>query len=173
MSELVEKAGVFAERAHTGQTRRYNGEPYVNHPRRVAEIVKRVTDDPEVIAAALIHDVFEDTEITLEEIAREFGDTVASYVDDVTNRSRPEDGNRRARVAIDIEHLKGAHPNSKTIKLADILDNLSDIVLHDLHFAKKYCREKEDVLNQALHDGNHELRHMLSVLIASIKVAAG
>ena len=60
-SDIVKRASEFASKAHNGQVRKYTGEPYFGHPVEVMEIVSEVIDDPEVHAAALLHDVVEDT----------------------------------------------------------------------------------------------------------------
>src|SRR5688572_28437114 len=97
--DLVEKARQFATAAHrgVGQTRKYTGEPYDEHLRRVAPLVECLTDDPELIAAAWLHDVVEDTPVTLEEVEREFGHGVRELVGALTDVSRPHHGNRKAR----------------------------------------------------------------------------
>lgn len=152
---LIEKADAFADRAHHSmrQIRRYTGEPYIVHPRRVAAMVQVVTDDEEVIAAALLHDVVEDTPVSLEQVEQEFGKRVASFVDDLTDISTPNDGNRATRKAIDREHTRRSQPESKTIKLADLIDNARSITEHDPEFALVYLREKE-LLLEVLGDGN-------------------
>ena len=104
MSRLVEKALQFATAAHEGQVRKYTGEPYIIHPVEVMEIVKTVSNDTAMHAAALLHDVVEDTDVTIEDIIREFGDDVAQLVDDLTDVSKPEDGNRKTRKALDRAH---------------------------------------------------------------------
>jgi GTP pyrophosphokinase len=80
---LVERAYQFAADAHAGVLRK-SGEPYIVHPLEVACILARMQLDTESLAAALLHDVPEDTERTLEDVQREFGDTIASLVDGVT-----------------------------------------------------------------------------------------
>jgi Guanosine polyphosphate pyrophosphohydrolases/synthetases len=70
---LIERAYALAERAHNCQTRA-SGEPYLYHCLAVAGILAELRMDPPVIAAALLHDVVEDTGVTLEEIRREFGE---------------------------------------------------------------------------------------------------
>ncbi len=81
--DLIRRAGAFAAEAHVGMRRR-SGEPYVVHPIEVATILARMQLDPETIAAAILHDVVEDTEITREQVEREFGERVARLVDGVT-----------------------------------------------------------------------------------------
>lgn len=105
----IENATAFCERAHYGQKRKYTGEPYHTHPQAVAKLVAEVTDDPDVICAALLHDVVEDTPVTFREIGMLFGSRVAHFVGEVTNVSGPEDGNRATRKQIDLEFLQ-RHP---------------------------------------------------------------
>lgn len=80
---IVEKAYLFSEKAHEGQIRR-SGEPYISHPLNVAGILADLHLDIDTIITGLLHDTVEDTSVTLEDVRREFGDTVASLVDGVT-----------------------------------------------------------------------------------------
>jgi len=84
--ELVQRAYRVAEEAHREQ-KRNSGEPYINHCLAVASILADLRVPPDVIAAGLLHDVVEDTPVTLEDIRRDFGDAVASLVDGVTKLS--------------------------------------------------------------------------------------
>src|SRR4051812_16652618 len=133
MNDLVERARAFATKAHASidQRRKYTNEPYVGHPIAVARIVSTVPHDPEMLAAALLHDVVEDTPVTIEEIRTEFGDRVADMVSDLTDVSQPGDGNRAVRKALDREHTAQASPEAQTIKLADLIDNTKSITRHD------------------------------------------
>ena len=146
---LVELARVFATAAHAAvkQTRKYTGEPYIVHPAAVVEIVRSVRHTPEMLAAAWLHDVVEDTGVTLDQIKAEFGRVVAELVFCLTDRSRPEDGNREARKTIDRLHIAAAPPDAQTIKLADLIDNTSTIEAHDPNFAKVYRHEKRMLLD--------------------------
>lgn len=74
MRAIEEKARVFATAAHgaVGQVRKYTGEPYINHPAEVVQIVRSVQHTPDMIAAAWLHDVVEDTAVTLEDIEQHF-----------------------------------------------------------------------------------------------------
>src|SRR3712207_2395630 len=148
--DLVEKARVFATAAHAaiGQKRKYSGEDYIVHPAAVADLVRAVGGTPEMLAAAWLHDTVEDTggRISLALIAAEFGPVVAAYVADLTDVSRPEDGNRRARKALDRRHTAQARPAAQTIKLADIIANAPSIIAHDPAFAPVYLREQRALL---------------------------
>lgn len=81
--ELVQRAYRIAEEAHREQ-RRHSGEPYINHCIAVASILADLRVPPEVVAAGLLHDTVEDTSVTLDDIRRDFGDTVAKLVNGVT-----------------------------------------------------------------------------------------
>jgi len=140
--KIVEKAKEFATRAHEGQVRKYTGVPYIVHPIEVMEIVSTVAHDDAMLAAALLHDVVEDTDVTIEEVEAEFGADVASLVSDLTDVSNPEDGNRKLRKSLDREHSAKSSGRAQTIKLADLISNSMDIVKHDPTFAKLYMQEK-------------------------------
>ena len=131
MDIMVQKAIFFATQAHAGQTRKYTGEPYVNHPIEVMRLVSEVNDDPEVLAAAILHDVVEDTPATITNIRIGFNARVAALVDDLTDVSKPEDGNRATRKELDRQHTAKASPDAKTIKLAELISNSMSIVKDD------------------------------------------
>lgn len=154
-SVLVEKARLFALAAHSaiGHKRKYTNEPYINHPEAVAKIVESVSYSEEMIAAAWLHDVVEDTEISIEMIEQEFGRKVAKLVSDLTDVSVPSDGNRAARKLVDLKHTSEACNGAKTIKLADLIDNSSSILEHDPVFAKVYLEEKAALLNVLAEGG--------------------
>jgi len=154
--QLIRKAALFAADAHRGQVRKYSGTPYMVHPAAVAYTVRTVTSNPHMIAAAYLHDVVEDTGVELRDIRRHFGERVARLVSDLTDVSVPEDGNRALRKAIDREHTAYGSPDAHTIKLADILDNLSDIQANDPWLAKVYMQEKM-LLLPLLADGDSVL----------------
>ncbi|MGD8533445.1 MAG: HD domain-containing protein, partial [Gammaproteobacteria bacterium] len=143
MDDLVARAQDFAVNAHRriDQRRKYSGQPYDAHLKAVAAIVRSVTDDPEIIAAAWLHDTLEDTPATYEQLEAEFGERVAHMVAELTDVSRPTDGNRAVRKAIDRRHLARASSRAKTVKLADLIDNCSDIVKHDPKFGRVFVTE--------------------------------
>ncbi|QOX80819.1 HD domain-containing protein (plasmid) [Trichlorobacter lovleyi] len=140
------KAKEYAEKAHKGQVRKYTGEPYISHPEAVVRLLLSTDYTDAILAAAWLHDVVEDTHITFEQIYADFGASVALLVENVTNKSKPQDGNRKVRKDIDLAHLKKAYPAAQNIKLADIIDNTKNIVLHDPSFAATYLKEKNDQL---------------------------
>lgn len=79
-TSLFEKALKFALKAHQGQTRKRSNTPYLLHPMEAATIVSTITEDQEVIAAALLHDTVEDTDVTIEQIEEEFGLRIKSLI---------------------------------------------------------------------------------------------
>lgn len=153
---LIERAYLFAKNAHGDQKRKYTGEPYIVHPVEVARTLYTVTDCPFTLCAALLHDVVEDTEITIEEVVSEFGMVIGRLVSDVTDVSTVYDGNRTARKEIDHLWLSGASEKGQTIKLADLISNSKSIIDHDPKFAKTYMMEKK-LLLEVLTLGNETL----------------
>ena len=147
------KALSLAIRAHDGQVRKYTNEPYILHPVAVAEIISSVTLEKDMIRAALLHDVVEDTSLTLDFLRRYFNDRVAILVEDLTDVSTPGDGNRKVRKQMDLEHTAIASPDAKTIKLADLIHNTSSILRYDPHFAVLYMKEKKALL-EVLTEGD-------------------
>lgn len=168
---FTRKAEKFAREAHgsVAHRRKYTDEPYHVHPERVAKLVATVTSDAEVIAAAWLHDVLEDVspknskfnEIAIRQL---FGDRVLQLVSEVTDVSKLENGNRAKRKSIEREHLAKASDDGKTIKLADLIDNIIDISEYDPNFAKVF--KKEAVLDlQYLQAGYTHLYNRLRQLL--------
>lgn len=162
--DIVKKALRFATDAHEGQKRKYTGEPYINHPIAVCELVKTVNHNKYMLAAALLHDTVEDTDTSIKDIEKEFGDIIAIFVNGLTDVSRPEHGNRAARKEIDRQHLAKGLPPIQTIKLADLIDNTSSIVRYDPDFAKVYMAEKK-LLLQVLVNGDPELHKQATKIV--------
>lgn len=155
-SLLDMQAQAFATGAHmaVGQVRKYTNEPYVNHCGEVADLVRSVPHDQEMIAAAWLHDTVEDTKVTQLDIANVFGSNVADLVYWLTDVSQPSDGNREKRKAMDREHISKAPARAKTIKLADMISNARNIESKDPDFAVVYMREKWKLLQSPLVGGD-------------------
>lgn len=118
---MVEKAAAFAARSHEGAYRKGTKIPYIVHPLETAVIVSVMASDEELICAALLHDVVEDTGVTEEELRREFGVRVTELVMEET-----EDKTKswKERKSATIHHLEHASMECKILVLADKLSNL-------------------------------------------------
>ncbi len=145
---LAEKARIFAVAAHSAvaQLRKYTNEPYIVHPAEVVSILKTAPHTEAMIAAAWLHDVVEDTGVTIETIRAEFGSEVSDLVGWLTDVSRPDHGNRAARKAVDRAHTASAPAEAQTIKCCDLISNTRSIVRHDPEFARTYLAEKRLLL---------------------------
>ncbi len=127
--ELIARAFAFAERAHEGQTRR-SGQEFIHHPFSAAKICAELRLDDETIAAALLHDVVEDTDLELDEVRAEFGDEIARLVDGVTKLTRVQFQTREQAEAENYRKMIVAMAEDVRvilIKLADRLHNLRTI----------------------------------------------
>jgi len=128
-SRLLERALRVAAEAHQGQTRKASGLPYITHPVAVAMILQQHGfDDEETLAAALLHDVVEDTPVTLEQLSEEFPDPVLQYVAHLTERKLDTSGRKRPwedRKRDHLAHIASAPLAARAIALADKLHNLS------------------------------------------------
>jgi (p)ppGpp synthase/HD superfamily hydrolase len=158
---IKEKARVFATAAHgaINHRRKYTGEPYIVHPVEVAEIVEfnyrfdatisldHIKSIDYVIAASYLHDVIEDTAITEENLLNEFPFGVVRLVVELTNVSKPEDGNRKARKTLDLMKTACTSFDAKMIRLADITSNIRTIFSCDRGFARVYVAEKLAMLD--------------------------
>ena len=129
-TELLDRAIVFAVRAHAGTERRGKGFPYIVHPLEAVEIVATITPDQELLAAAALHDTVEDTNVTVEDIRREFGDRIASLVaaesDEMPDGVSEEDS-WHARKQAAIDRLASASLDAKIVAIGDKLSNMRAI----------------------------------------------
>jgi guanosine-3',5'-bis(diphosphate) 3'-pyrophosphohydrolase len=167
MEQVLEKVKSFVDQAHGEQMRKYTPDRYIVHPVRVMELCRQYTDDISVLAAALLHDVLEDTPVKEEEIRtflsglmneRQTAKTVKlvkELTDEFIKTNYPH-LNRRARKAQEVERLSKTSADAQTIKYADIIDNAREIVSHDASFAKVFVREC-DALLRNMKKGNPEL----------------
>ena len=162
--DVITKAEQFAQEAHKDHKRKYTGDPYYVHLDEVRNIVKQAGGTIEQQAAALLHDTVEDTNTTPMDITREFGPKIAKLVVELTDVSKPEDGNRKTRKAIDRDKLAGVSAEAQTVKYADLISNGKDIGQNDPKFAKVYHAEKADLL-RVMTKGNQNLRKQAIALL--------
>ena len=132
-TELLDRAIVFAVKAHANTERRGKGYPYIVHPLEAVEIVATMTPDQELLAAAALHDTVEDTEVTVEQLKAEFGERVASLVadeSDVMPEGMTEEDSWHQRKQAAIDRLSKASHDAKMVALGDKLSNMRAIA-HD------------------------------------------
>lgn len=126
-NQLILKAAHFAAKKHRDQRRKdEDASPYINHPISVAKIISEIgnVEDPEVLAAALLHDTLEDTETTVEELIDNFSQRVCSLVQEVTDDKTLPRLQRKQR---QIDHANETSEGAVLIKLGDKISNVTDI----------------------------------------------
>lgn len=146
----VSMAREMAEMKHSGQVRKFSGEDYAEHPKRVAQTVLKYKNSKELdklVIAALLHDTVEDTDTSIEEIKSIFGDLVASLVEELTS-------DKNLKVIDKADYLSRKMVNMTSwglvIKLADRLDNVSDLRHVNKNFRQKYIKETRIILSNLI-----------------------
>ena len=127
---MIEKAIIFATKAHAGITRKGKERPYILHPIEAMTIVGGLTEDKEVLAAAVLHDVVEDTNVMPEDIEREFGTRVKDLVmaeSEDKMKDLPSDASWEARKKATIDHLACLDHDALLICLGDKLANIREM----------------------------------------------
>lgn len=161
---MTQDALAVASLYHRDQKRKYTNEPYIEHPKLVANIIHDYmescddiplfTFDPMdyciIHCAALLHDTIEDTNATYEEIQKVFGKSVCDLVYWLTDELTPADGNRKFRKQKYLEKILESPYDAKCLKIADILANIRNLAEvvpeEDKDFAIKYIGEKEELV---------------------------
>ena len=123
---LFDKAVTFAIQAHSGTERRGKAYPYIIHPMEAVSIVATITNDPEMLAAAMLHDTVEDTEVTIDQVRELFGNRVADLVQQET-APLDESLTWREKKTQQIKQLAEAPYDSKIVALGDKLSNMRGI----------------------------------------------
>ena len=129
-TQLLDRAIIFAVKAHAGTERRGKGFPYIVHPMEAVSIVATLTTDQELLAAAALHDTVEDTDVTVEQIREEFGERIANLVaseSDVMPEGQSEEESWHARKQAAIDRLAAAPHDAKIVALGDKLSNMRAI----------------------------------------------
>lgn len=133
-SDLLDRAIIFAVKAHHNTERRGKGFPYIVHPMEAVEIVATITSDQELLAAAALHDTVEDTDVTVEQIRAEFGDRIAELVHAESDQINGELFNGanetetwHARKQAAIDRLAAASHDAKIVAMGDKLSNMRAI----------------------------------------------
>jgi (p)ppGpp synthase/HD superfamily hydrolase len=152
MYDILEQIKDFADQAHGEQTRKYTPDRYIVHPVRVMNICKEYSNDITILAAALLHDVLEDTPVTRSEIKsfllslldEQLAERIVELVQELTDVYIKKDypqWNRHERKDKEAERLSATSSDAQTVKYADIIDNSVEIVDHDINFAGVYLHE--------------------------------
>lgn len=142
---MIERAAEFAAKAHEGMMRKGSKVPYIYHPMEVALIVALLTSDEEVIAAAYLHDVLEDTEVTPEELEASFGPRVRKLVE---SESENKALTWKERKGATIQRLKTASMETKILTLGDKLSNMRstarDYMVEGEHLWQRFNETKPE-----------------------------
>lgn len=181
--EILDYVKGFADKSHGEQVRKYTGERYIGHPVRVMETVREFHPDLTVLAAALLHDVLEDTPVTPEEMektlqkvltveqTRKTMQIVIELTDIYVKTAYPR-LNRRSRKEKEALRLATVSPEAQSVKYADIIDNVTDIVKQDTDFAHVFVSEAKKMLT-VMTSGDPTLRdRALSVVNGCLKTLA-
>lgn len=182
MSDIEKIADALAERLHAGQTRKGNGRPYIEHPRRVAAAVKRHGFGEIIVAAALLHDTVEDCDIPPAGLCSRLIDdgcpplSAAMIVDLVWQLTSLDKMfpslaklNRAQRKEIQRVRLKYVSKPAVIIKVLDRCDNLRDMGLHDADFKKKYIEESSLLFAEAAEAGAVALSEEMDIAIEAAR----
>lgn len=156
--DVLEKIRQFADEAHGEQKRKYSGQRYIVHPVAVMHICQEYTDDLAVLAAALLHDVLEDTDVSAGQLKQflhtvmhaQQADKTFRLVRDLTDaftKAQYPHLNRKKRRRKEARRLGKAAPQAQTVKYADLIDNCLDIVRHDPDFGQVFLKESRMLLD--------------------------
>lgn len=166
---LILKAASFAEEAHRGQMRKYGNIPYIYHPMRVAGRASFLAGTTEeMVAAAWLHDVLEDTKAKPVDLEIEFGPKVLKMVIELTNVSKGLSLPRAERKRLDREHIAKVSVEAKRIKMLDRIDNLSDMVGYEKDFVMLYTGESK-LLADTIGDADRDLKRELLTIIDNLR----
>jgi len=167
MENILKEIQHFADKSHGSQMRKYSPERYIVHPVRVMELCRQYESRLPILAAALLHDVLEDTPVNEQELlsflekllTKEEAEEALSLVKELTDVYIKEEypgWNRRKRKQMELERIRQTSPDSHTIKYADIIDNCNEIAANDPDFAPRFLKECLAIL-RAADKGRSEL----------------
>ena len=165
--KILLKALKIATDAHANQTRKGSDAPYIIHPISVAQtLTDHGFSDESLLAAAVLHDVVEDTRVTAEDLHREFGSRIAEIVDELTDDRTLPKHERKLEV---VRHIGSRSREARLIKIADLVSNVSSLPDQWPRFRKDgYIRWAENVMQQMppTHD---DLEKLLADTIVSAR----
>jgi (p)ppGpp synthase/HD superfamily hydrolase len=172
----IEGGRSYATIAHHGQKRSFSGEPYVNHPFRVASILYELGYSTSIVIAAILHDVLEDTPCTEDEMRETFGNIITDLVMQVTEPEKLRTDQNMSKVDRKAEfnkQLSQATTEAQAIKLADIIDNTRDMTKYcymDVDRASKFLFAKRKTVD-LLTKGNAILHNQATKELDSLQDA--
>lgn len=152
MENILKEIQQFADMSHGNQMRKYSSERYIVHPIRVMKLCRQYDNRLPILAAALLHDVLEDTPINEHELLsfletllpREKSIEILSLVKELTDvyikKAYPH-WNRQKRKQMELKRIEQTSSDSQTIKYADIIDNCEEIAANDPDFAPRFLKE--------------------------------
>lgn len=139
---MIDRAIVFAANVHKGQFRKGNRQPYIFHPLEVLNLVSLMTEDTEILCAAVLHDTVEDTDASIEDIKREFGERVAKIVAYETENKRGQVNKEGTWVERKQESLDALSKvddiGAKMVCLGDKVSNLRSFHLLELQQGEQF-----------------------------------
>lgn len=165
---VISKAKCYATTKHNGQFRKFTHEQYINHPLRVAQNVLRYSDDnnlTEMIVAAILHDTVEDTDATPEEIASLFGSGVERLVNELTSKPGITKEEKPSYLATKMSKMSNC---ALTIKLADRLDNVSDLKNASENFRVRYQKETITIISSLMSENSRKFTKSQELLMKKI-----
>ena len=180
MKTVLQQVRDFADEAHGEQTRKYTPDRYIVHPVKVMEIVREYTNELPMLAAALLHDVLEDTPVNKQAI-RDFLDGRMSPAEavrtlhlveeltDVYVKANYPQWNRRKRKGKELERMAQTSPAAQTIKYADIIDNCTAIAEQDPDFGKVFLYECRALLKNMTKGNEHLHQRAVALVEQQIK----
>ena len=162
MTELIKAAKLFANSNHQRIAAHRNPawQSIEVHLKSVTQMVSCVSENEETIAAAWLHDIVEDTSVTLDDIERRFGGAVAKIVGELTRVRRSGRGTRGARFVLDRQHFASVSGAAKTVRIADLIDTCRDLYKRD-HASLGTCAREAREMVPALEGGDARLLERL------------
>lgn len=162
----------FAEDTHHGQVRKYTCEEYICHPLQVANILlhpyNTIPTTKEMVQAAILHDVVEDTEVCIEEIGQVFGEEVQRLVFGLTDIEHDEPRpSRKIRKEMEVQRLSKEMNDVQIIKCCDIISNIDSIDLYDKNFAVVYKKEKQKMLDSFRPNVKNDIRWKIAYYLST------
>lgn len=170
VKERIVKAYLSAKEKHKGQKRKYSNLDYITHPKAVARIIEKHTEDEDMVIASLLHDIVEDTDTTIDEVKKEFGDRVAGLVAELTvDAERKKEMKTKQYMVWAMNKMSN---DAFTIKLADRLHNIKYLIVDETKesksFARWYIQQTEYIVENLERGGYSNLQNLLLASVEAV-----